>query len=485
MAVPVSGESVGVSELKRTVLDGGYCVGCGACAALDGEPCRIALNDDGCYVAFPQACCQSSADPCCVCPLSDRSIGTAQLAHSLFAAYGARYHDRIGYYVSSYAGHVTNAKLRADRTSGGYCTWLLLQLFKQHRIDGVIHVRHREPTAKNKTLFHYVISTSEEQIASGSRSSYYPVEMSEVLQNIKTLHGRYAIVATPLFVRAVRLLCMTEPAIRERIRYCIGLMCGHLKSAHYADILAWQLGIEPDGLRRMQFREKSSCDAGKYRVVAEGIVAGKAVRRSAPIMNLYGTNWGLGLLKCIGDDYSDDVVGELADVSIGDAWMRPYRNDPKGTNIVVIRHPDIQDITEEGLCDGHLALDRISPEAVAESQRAGFLHRREGLIYRLSLKKMAGAWHPPSRVQVCSSRSSHTFVMHQRLRLSLSRESYVAFRRAVCDGSFFSFVRTMNPLVWRYAKTMSFKAMSRMLFQNYWSLFCFFLRKPFLRYRTK
>ncbi len=481
----MSGESAGVSELKRTVLDGGYCVGCGACAALDGAPCRIALNDSGCYVASPQASCQSSVDPCYVCPLSDRSIGTTQLAYNLFAACGARHHDRIGYYISTYVGHVTEAQLRAERTSGGYCTWLLLQLFKQHSIDGVIHVHHREPTAENKKLFHYVISTSKEQIASGSRSSYYPVEMSEVLQKIKTLHGRYAIVATPLFVRAVRLLCRTEPAIHERIRYCIGLMCGHLKSAHYAHVLAWQLGINPDGLCRMQFREKSSCDAGKYRTVAEGIVAGKAIRRSAPVMNLYGTNWGLGFLKCIGDDYSDDVVGELADVSIGDAWMRPYRNDPKGTNIVIIRHPDIQDITEAGLRDGHLALDRISPEAVVQSQRAGFFHRREGLAYRLSLKEVAGAWHPPSRVQACSSHSSHTFAMHQQLRLDLARESYVAFQRAVCDGSFLSFVRTMNPLVWRYAKAMPFKAMSKTLLQHYWSLFCFFLRKPLLRYRTK
>jgi coenzyme F420 hydrogenase subunit beta len=36
-----------VTTLFEAVVDGGYCIGCGACAALPGSPIRMKLDDSG------------------------------------------------------------------------------------------------------------------------------------------------------------------------------------------------------------------------------------------------------------------------------------------------------------------------------------------------------------------------------------------------------------------------------------------------------
>ena len=55
-------------------------------------------------------------------------------------------------------------------------------------------------------LFRYRISRTPDELADGAKSRYYPVEMSEVLETIRRVPGRYAVVGVPCFIKAVHLL---------------------------------------------------------------------------------------------------------------------------------------------------------------------------------------------------------------------------------------------------------------------------------------
>ncbi len=85
--------------------------------------------------------------------------------------------------------------------------------------------------------------------------------------------------------------------------------------------------------------------------------------------------------------FCDDVVAETADISFGDAWVEPYASDGRGTNVVIVRAPEIDDLLRTAREQGRVVLDAVDAAFVTETQAAGLRQRREGLAYRLSRRR--------------------------------------------------------------------------------------------------
>src|SRR5699024_3560118 len=105
-------------------------------------------------------------------------------------------------------------------------------------------------------LFNYDISEDLERIMGGAKTKYYPVELSQVLKTVKNNPGRYAAIGIPSFIHAIRLLTKLDPVFSERIKYTVGLICGHQKSSKFAESIAYQVGFEPENLKHIDFRYK-------------------------------------------------------------------------------------------------------------------------------------------------------------------------------------------------------------------------------------
>jgi len=371
--------------------------------------------------------CDASANPESVCPFSDRSIDENALGAELFPE--ATPHPQIGRYLATYAGAVAEGEYRALGSSGGLVTWLLSQMLNAGIVDGVAHVRPREPTKDDDRLFAFALSHTAKDLREGSKSRYYPVEMSQVLTEIAGRPGRYAVVGVPCFIKAVRLLQRQQPKFAERISVTIGLVCGHLKSAAFAQFLAWQMGVHPDSLKAIDFRFKlEDQPANKYGVRVWSRQGIEPVTTATS--ELFGSNWGLGLFKYRACDFCDDVLAETADVSVGDAWLSRYVQDSRGTNVVVARTTAITQILSKGTLSGALILDEISADDVAASQTAGLRHRREGLAYRLWRYHHDGIWHPSKRVIPSRQQGGGLRPKIYTLREELAIRSHTAFREA-------------------------------------------------------
>jgi len=442
-----------IATLFNTVVDGGYCVGCGACASVIGSPIQMKLDEYGQFKpTIEPSAVQSSLSTSVqsVCPFSGSSPNEDQISEKLFSQ-ECEYHDKIGYHLASYAGYVSEGNFRDRGSSGGMGTWIVSNLLSQGLVDGVIHVHQRNPSESDPRLFQYHLSTTPEEAQNGAKSRYYPIEMSEVMQLVRAQPGRYAIVGIPCFIKAVRLLMLQDSVIAERIQFCVGLICGHLKSIHFAEMFAWQCGIEPGKLLAIDFRKKlPGRDASKYGIEVTGIIDGQVVTKTSPVNSMYGYDWGLGFFKYKACDYCDDVVAETADVVVGDAWLPQYVKDSQGTNVVVARHPVIRDMLEKAVVEGDLHLERIDADEVARSQNSGFRHRREGLAYRLHLSKNKGEWYPPKRVKADLKGLSRNFQKRQKLRILMAAESHTAFKDAIRVGDFSLFVQKMELLVRKY-----------------------------------
>lgn len=361
---------------------------------------------------------------------------------------GIKHDSRIGYYNGLYAGYVKEGSFRDNGSSGGFATWILCQLLKEGEIDGVIHVKGSKD--KNDILFEYTISRTLNEVIEGSKSRYYPVNLSEVLKVIKRSPGKYAIVGIPEFITEVRLLCESEPIFKERIKYTIGLVCGHQKSTKYAECLAWQHGIKPGSLESIDFRKKrEGVNAYDYLTEFKGYIRGNSVIFDKTQSDNFVGVWGHGFFKTRFSDFTDNGFNENADITLGDAWLDEYLSDNKGNNIVIVRNKIINQIIKKAIKENKVSLDSIDVDTIIRSQRGLIHHTRDELPYRLSKRRKKLLYTPNKRVDV-----NHKIPFLRRrvqdVREKISVESHIYYKKAVEKDNFEYFVKKMSPYIKRY-----------------------------------
>lgn len=385
-------------DIQNKVVSGGYCIGCGACAAKS-DRYKMIMNEHGMYEANlvnPNAAGAKAAFG--VCPFGESSLNEDDIARDVFGN-DLSYHDGLGHFRDAYAGFVLDPGFRAAGSSGGFGSWLLVELFKNEMIDAVIHVRSLDKAASDdssKPLFAYSISNNEESIRSAAKSRYYPIELSEVIELVRKTNKRYAVTALPCFVKALRLLCRGDRELESKLKFFIGLVCGHLKSTGFAEFMAWQVGVNPSELKSLDFRYKlPHREANQYGLKVESRKNSRAFVRQMD--SLFGHTWSLGLFRNPACDFCDDVFAETADITVGDAWLPEYVGDPLGTNVIIVRNSKLGELITNAEHQGRVSLNRLSAKAACDSQQAGLRHRRRGLAHRLYLRR--GEWTPKKRVE--------------------------------------------------------------------------------------
>ena len=434
------------------VVQHGFCIGCGACYAFD-KRVAIVWNDDGFLEArFPADgfCRDGAAFHSCarVCPFSEEALLESALGSDLFSVKCPYHSNELGWFLRTYVGAVNDPRLRAQASSGGIARWILQKLVSTKQVDACVHVMAAR-SGRGEGLFSYAVSSDPVELRNSAQSAYYPVTLQSVLDCLQRDTRRYAVTAVPCFAKALRLLQRENAVLRDRIRFVIGLFCGHLKSSFYAEMLAWQIGIKGN-IKAVTFRDKTRSTKANEKGFVVWTFPDNRSYGPCTTSELFGAAYNLGFFQHKACDYCDDVVAELADLSVGDAWLPEYVCDARGTSVVIVRDPLLNEVLQEGRASGELWLEPIAPSKVIESQAGGFRHKREGLAFRLHLDYSAGIWHPPKRVHP-RSRLSRLRQRIYLMRRELREQSFRAFRDAKACGDFQVFRARMEPLAKVYA----------------------------------
>lgn len=408
------------------VLKAGACVGCGGCAFAAGG--QMVLNAQGFYTPQLNGA-ETNPELASACPFLAPDLNEDVLADRFLPIVAQRDY-KIGKHDAVFAAHAEEGSFRRAGSSGGIGSWFAAELLRRGLVDGVIHAR---PVPRNGTedpFFRYGISRSIEEMSKAAHSHYHVVEISKVLDEVKRVPGRYLFTGVPCIVKAVRRAQARDAQIAERIVYTMALVCGHLKSVHWALSLGWGAGTAPEDIEAITFRVKSENVAAKayYFGIRKRSNTELEVHDSAP---LTGGKFNLGAMMPDACNYCDDVVGETADLTIGDAWLPRYAFDWRGKNMIVSRNPELTELMQQANSEGRIIIEPMTANEASDAQAGGFRQRREGLAHRLARRRALGLWTPIKRDLPDMIRPSMLRAQIYDLRDQVSVRSRDAFRRAL------------------------------------------------------
>lgn len=350
------------------------CTGCGVCVSESAGSLRMAWNDEGFLI--PQAVAETvPPEAVRVCPFNSRpepEVEDEDALAKLFLSDAPKFDPRAGRFNNSYIGY--SREFRPTSSSGGLATYVFAKLLAENHVDYLFVVQ-----SDGGQGYRYQVFDKTDDIRKMSKTRYYPVSLDELFAVIDQREGRVAVSGVACFIKAIRLKQHYHPELRARIPFLIGIICGGLKSRMYTDFLAQSAGIDGPYFSpeyRVKDPKSTASDYSFGAIDAQG-------NPHKVKMSRLGDMWGSGLFKARACDFCTDVLTELADISLGDAWLAKYRPDGMGNSVVVTRSALADKIIRDGMASGELAIEEAPIGAIAQSQGGGTNHKHNTVKFRL------------------------------------------------------------------------------------------------------
>lgn len=399
------------------------CTGCGICVSESPKSLQMNWNDDGFLVPekFVQSINENLLKVCPFNPHPDEDVQDENKIASIFLKEAPNHNVKIGNYFKTYVGY--SNQYRATSSSGGIATYVFEKLLQDQIVDHLYIVK--EENGK----YEYQLFSDINDIIKISKTKYIPVTLESLFLEINQIQGKIAISGVACFIKAIRLKQHYHPELKEKIPFLIGIICGGLKSKFFTDYLAQKAGIESNYSKQDYRIKNAKSQAIDYAFGAyDENHEFKQVR-----MKTIGDMWGTGMFKSNACDFCDDVTTELADISLGDAWIHPYTDDGLGNSVVVTRSPLAEEIIKSGIVKGDLSLDDLSLENFLISQSGSFNHRHKGLSFRINFFK--GKKNiPPKRF--LNEKTSFDFKIVQYFRLKTRKNSLEIWKKTKNAAAF-------------------------------------------------
>jgi coenzyme F420-reducing hydrogenase beta subunit len=364
------------------VVKADLCCSCGLCAGVcPADALTMQIQDNGDLApTFVQDKCLEECGLCLrVCPFESGVYNPRELNEQLYGEHSneaSKYDPDIGWFTDSFVGYRKDPDLRHLSASGGLLTWCLEELLNKGIVSKVATVRFA-PGQEGYFEFFSARTISDLRIAAGS--VYQPVSISTVIKEILKSEGEaWAVVGVPCLCSAVQ---RAKPILKEKVKVIFGLACGMYQNIFYTDLLLAESGVDKKKVASISYRIKNDTGpANNYGFQATDI-DGK-VGKLIPYKGLpyfLGKNAFFRQNAC---NFCMDVFAEVADACFMDAWLPEFRENPKGTSLVILRNNVLKKIFLQGQLRGALQVNKINKDRLVLSQIGHVQRKRKHLSVR-------------------------------------------------------------------------------------------------------
>lgn len=310
-----------------------FCTGCGLCHSAYG----IELQKDGNGYLYPVSYEGKQKELSEICPAGGHASQEMDAA------------EMWGKTEKVFLGWSADQKIRKQASSGGVLTALCCYLLEQNLVDGIIQTA-ADAGYHTKT----VISRTPEEVKKCMGSRY---SISSPLLEIKQIlkeEERYAFVGKPCDVSALRMYLKEDEKLESQIGYLFSFFCAGMPGERAQKQLLHELGCD----------REEECDVLQYRGNGWPGYATVTKKDGTQAQMSYDDSWG----KILGRDvrkicrYCIDGIGEMADVSCGDAWYltadgRPDFSEKEGRNVIFARNPEGLELILAAASAGTLSIE--------------------------------------------------------------------------------------------------------------------------------
>jgi coenzyme F420 hydrogenase subunit beta len=350
------------------------CTGCGTCVGICPHDALEMVVKQGLYVP------RLDKDRCTRCGLCHEacpghSVDFEGISVLLF---GEIPEDlALGRYLGCYIGHAGDEGVRYNGASGGIASSLLAFALEEGLIDGALVTRMRSDDPLKPEPF---LARTKEEILSAAGSKYCPVAAGTALREIIHSDGRFAMVGLPCHIQGLRKAEQRIPELRERIRYRISLACSLNHSFQGTERFLKSRGLSPRRVEVLQYRGRGWPGSMLIRLKS-------GIEHTVPLAEYYKELGPYSLRRCT---LCSDMLGELSDLTCGDAWIPEVtRTDGAGTSFVVSRTPEAEELLEIAASNEAIELSELGLRELLASQGHALFKKRK-LKARMQLFKLTG-----------------------------------------------------------------------------------------------
>jgi coenzyme F420 hydrogenase subunit beta len=399
------------------IVNQDLCTGCGICVSESKETLKIGWNEFG-FLVPQQIGNNINNEAIRVCPFNpnpDEEVKDEDKLGYIFLSDAAKYDLKIGRFENTYIGFAN--EYRETSSSGGIATFVFKKLLEDKIVENLYVVKEVNGT------YEYQLFNSIKDIIKISKTRYIPVTLEELFNKIELIEGRVAVSGVACFIKAIRLKQYYNPELKEKIPFLIGIICGGLKSKFFTDYLAQESGIILKYSKQEYRIKNAKSESSDY---SFGAYDDNNDFHQIK-MSKVGDMWGTGLFKSNACDFCTDVLTELADISLGDAWLDEYRKDGLGNSVIVTRTKLADQLIIAGITNLELQVNNIDSYKIIQSQSSSFSHRWDGLKTRLLRRRFQGKVSPKIRDRVIKN-ATFPYIMVQLFRQNTRRKSVVFWK---------------------------------------------------------
>jgi coenzyme F420 hydrogenase subunit beta len=340
------------------------CTGCGTCAGVcpHGAIEMAVHPGKGCYLP------RLDKERCTRCGLCHQacpghSVDFESLNDELF---GDVPDDiLLGRHLGCHIGHALDRNTRYRCSSGGLVSALLVFALEEGLIDGALVTRMRKDNPLRPEPF---LARNKDEILSAAGSKYCPVAAGSTLNEILRTEGRYAVVGLPCHIQGLRKAEQHLPRLRERIRYRISIPCSLNYSFRGTERVLKSLGVAPDQVAALQYRGRGWPGSMLIRLK-------NGIEQTIPLAEYSRELRPYSLRRCT---LCSDMLGELSDLTCGDAWIpEVMQADKVGSSFVVTRTAGAEELLEIATSKEAVELSELGVRELLVSQGNALFKKRK------------------------------------------------------------------------------------------------------------
>jgi len=357
----------------QDVVDWGLCIGCGACYSVceKGAVELINVEHIGIRPKIKSELC-NGCTACLVCCPGNRVDASRDKNER---AGMEKDSVLIGPTFDIWEGFSTDPEIRYCGSSGGLLTALSLYCLEKESMKFVLHIgMDTNMPWMNRT----VMSRTREELLSRTGSRYAVSSPCDSLKLIEESDRPCVFIGKPCDTAAVQALRKVRPQLDANLGLVLTFCCAGVPSTRGSLDLLEKLDLEKDKISHISYRGNGW--PGGFTVCGRD----GEKKQFLPYMESWHFLQKYRSFRC---KLCPDGLGEVCDLSCGDAWHKYTKDtDDPGLSLVMTRSRHGQEMVRKAMAAGYLTLRRSNSASVIKAQ--GLVERRMEIFGRQLAMKL-------------------------------------------------------------------------------------------------